>query len=301
MTISIYCSPTDLRIVVGTANESRVRVEQFVEVPLPAGAMINGIITNVDAMTRFLKDVDTVHGPFKGDATVVVESNLVRTKLLTVPKAPERQVAAFVASEMQELSDGQVDEAFDYSVLGPGAEGGLDVLGVAVGRAMLAAYIGVVGNADFKLKKIDVGTNALIKAVRYLPQIAAGTNLLAVLDSNIMAISLFENGEYRITKKHRLLAPENTDARRQEAGNHLSSMIQFQKSQHMDSEIRTIFITGVSSERVQALAAATGYLHLPFEEIQLDHHLELTGKAAYAQDGFEIAKYIYNIGALIGK
>jgi len=263
--------------------------------------MINGIITNADALSRFLGDVAKVHGPFKGDTTVVVESNLVRTKRLTVPDAPSRQVTAFVTSEMQELSDGDNDEAYDYAVLGNGSKGGLDVLGVAVGRAMLSTYISTFANTDFKLRKIDVGTNALIKAVRYLPQLSAGTNLLAVLDSNSLAISLFENGEYRITKKHRLLAPEMTDARRQEAGNHLSSMIQFQKSQHMDSEIRAIFITGVSTARIQALAAATGYLHLPFEEIQLDHHLELVGQAAYAAADFEIAKYIYNIGALIGK
>jgi len=305
MSVSIFCSPTELRLVVGSANNNRVKIEEFHELPLPETTMINGIITNPDSLLRYLKDVQKVRGPFGQDAVIVLESNLVRTKIMTIPKVAPRQVTLFVTDELKALADdaSAAEEIYDYSIIGDNSNtGGLDVLGVAVGRPLLKPYLETFGASGFKIKKIDVGVNALIKIIdSYVPQLKADTNLFMFIDAKVLFITLFEDGGLRIIKKYRLIGEEGTLEYNQEIANHLSAMVQFQMGQHHEAGIHSIYTAGMAPERLAGLAGVVSYLNIPIEDIQLDNHLDFVGKAGFDGSEFRLSKYLLNIGGLLGK
>jgi hypothetical protein len=297
----LYCSPTHLRLLVGNVSGQKATIDEFHEIPLPEQSMINGIITNKDAMTRFFQEVSQRFGPFSQDATLLIESNNIRTKLMVLPAVDERKLLGFVQQEFDEISE-EGDDIFDFTVLGPNKQkGGLEVLGITAGKVMLQNYIDVLENANFKLKRIDVGANALMKITKFIPQLKTNSNVLAHVDDSTLSVTLFEKGVYRISQKYRLLNPTGTPERNSEVAGNISSMVQFQRSQHSSISIDGVYILGVAHGLMPDFAERAQFLELPLFELSLDSQITLTGKASFDQQQFVSAKYLFNIGALIKK
>jgi hypothetical protein len=299
MNVALYCSPTQLILLVGNVNGQKATIDDFKAIPLPERSMINGVITDKDVMTRFLHEVSQRFGPYNQDAVLVLESNNIRTKIMTLPKVKENKLLGFVQRDFGEISESG-DDVFDFTVLRQnGPEGGLEVLGIAAGKVLLQNYIDVFKAAGFKLKRIDVGSNALAKIAGFVPQLQSNNSILVHMDGMTLTITLFEQGAYRISQKYRLLNAAETDARRREVVGNISSMVQFQKSQHRDFSIDAIHVLGVLPEQMPAFAEATRFLEIPVFELSLNSQIKLTGKANFDQASFVSSKYLYNLGAMI--
>jgi Tfp pilus assembly PilM family ATPase len=302
MSVSLYCSATDLRLLVGSANGRQAKIEQFVDAPLPENAMINGIITGQDTMTRFLTEINDANGPFKQDAVLCVESSLIRSRVITVPKVPEQQMLKFVTDELSSSSDPDADDVFDFAVLGPNAaKGGIDVLAIAAGRALLATYIEVFEDAGFKIKRIDVGTNALIKIASYSPHLTDDVDLLALIDGHTLFLVLFDNGRFMLMKKYRLMSEAGTPQWFSEISNNFSALVQFQKTQNSERDIHAVHVVGATEETIAAFKQAVGYLQVPILPLDISDSLRLSGKASFEQNAFQASRFIFNIGTLMGR
>jgi hypothetical protein len=301
MNVSLYCSSAQLLLLVGTASGQQATVDEFQVIPLPEQSMINGVITNKDAMARFFKAVSQQFGPYKQDAILVLESNNIRTKIMTLPRVRERKLLDFVRQDFGEISE-EGGDVFDFTVLGPNrTEGGLEVLGIAAGKLLLQNYIDVLHGAGFKLKRIDVGSNALRKMARFIPQLQSSSSVLVHIDDMSLAITLFEQGNYRISQRYRLLNPPGTAERQREVSSNISSMVQFQKSQRRDISIDAIYMLGVPQQNMPTFVEATRFLEIPVEWLSLDSQIKLTGKANFDQEHFDSSKFLYNFGAMIRK
>jgi hypothetical protein len=263
--------------------------------------MINGIITNKDAMTRFFREVSTKLGPFTQEATLLIESNNIRTKLMTLPAVKESKLLEFVQRQFDEIS-AEGDDVFDFTVLGPNKkQGGLDVLGITAGKVMLKNYMDVLGDAGFRLKRIDVGANALMKITTFIPQLKTNSNVLAHVDDASLSVTLFEAGAYRISQKYRLSNPPGTSERNGEVASNISSMVQFQRGQHQGVTIDGVYILGIPSVLMSDFAERARFLELPLYGLALDSQISLTGKANFNQQQFVSSKFLYNIGSMIKK
>jgi type IV pilus assembly protein PilM len=299
MLVSLYCSPTQLLLLVGSTNDQRATVDEFQVIPLPEQAMINGVITNKDVMARFFQEVSRQLGPYKQDTVLVLESNNIRTKIMTLPKVNERKLLNFVRQDFDEISE-EGGDVFDFTVLGPNtAEGGLEVLGIAAGKLLLQNYIDVLHSADFKLKHIDVGSNALRKIADFIPELKSSNSVLVHIDDAALSITLYEQGNYRISQRYRLLNPPHTMERQQEVSSNISSMVQFQKSQRRDVSIDAVYVLGVPPQNMPAFIEATRFLEIPVQGLSLDDQIKLTGKANFEQANFVSSRFLYNFGAMI--
>ncbi|MDR0346861.1 MAG: pilus assembly protein PilM [Coriobacteriales bacterium] len=299
MDVSLYCSPTRLLLLVGSVNGQKATIDEFKVVPLPEQSMINGVITDKDTVTRFFQAVTQQFGPYRQDAVLVLESNNIRTKMMTLPRVKEDKLVSFVRQDFGEISE-ESDDVFDFTVIGEnGPEGGLEVLGIAAGRVLLQNYIDVLRAAGFKLKRIDVGSNSLRKIASFIPQLGSDNSILVHIDDVTLGITLYEQGMYRISQKYRLLNAPGTDARRNEVVNNISSMVQFQKSQHRDFSINAIHVLGLPSNDMPIFVEATRFLEIPVFELSFDSQIKLTGKAHFDQATFLSSQYLYNLGAMI--
>ncbi|MDR0350948.1 MAG: hypothetical protein LBH64_05280 [Coriobacteriales bacterium] len=299
MMLSLYCSATHLRLLIGSVSGQKATVDEFRELALPEQSMINGIITNEDAMLRFFDGVTQEFGPYRQDVALVIESNNIRTRLMTLPAVKEARLSLFVKQEFGEISE-ETDDIFDFTVLGPDRKrGGLEVLGIAAGKVLLRNYINVLERAGLKLKRIDVGTNVLTKLARFVPQLGSSNSILVHDDDGSLTISLFEQGAYRISQRYRLLNAQGTPERFREIASNISSMVQFQTSQRRDINIEAIHVLSENPEQLPQLAEATQFLEIPLVALDLDAQLRLTGKASFDQRLFSASKYLYNIGTLV--
>jgi hypothetical protein len=297
--LSLYCSPSHLRLLVGSVSGPQATVDEFREIPLPERSMINGIITDTDAIRRFFDGVSQEFGPYRQSTTLVIESNNIRTRLMTLPAVKEKRLPAFVQQEFDEIS-GEEDDVFDFAVLGPDRQqGGVEVLGIAAGHALLKSYIGVLEATGFRLRRIDVSTNALVKAAQFVPQLRSSSSILVHADGSSLTITLFEQGVYRISQKYRLMHAPDAPGHFLEVADKLSSMVQFQKSRHRDLSIETVHVLAESAGHLQGIIEATRFLELPVVALDLDAQVRLRGRASFDQGLFSSSRYLYNIGTLV--
>jgi hypothetical protein len=199
--------------------------------------------------------------------------------------------------------DGTADEdIFDYAVLTPKLPGGgTRILAVAVGRAMLLSYRNALLGAGWNLKVIGIGMGAEIRLAGILPQLSSGSSILSEIDGRNLTLTLFENGNFLINNKHRLLNAEDTPEWTAEIGNHISSMIQFHKSQRSDFEITNAYFTGVTPVQTAQLATALSYLGIHIGDLDLSDKIKIANRSAAAskQAEFAAGKYLLNLGNLL--
>jgi hypothetical protein len=299
MNISLYCSPTQLLMLVGSVNGQEATVEEFKAIPWPTHLMTNGVITDRDAMAGFLQDISQRLGPWKQDAVLILEGANIRSRVMTLPAVRENRLLPFVQRDFDEISE-EAGDVFDFTVLGrKGTEDGLEVLGVAINRALLQNYRDVFMAADFRLRRIDVGSNTLAKLTGFIPQLRSGNSILVQVDGAELAVTFFEQGMYRFTQRYRLSHAAVSVERDQEVIDHISSVVQFQKSLNRDIAITVIHVLGITSERLPTFIEQADCLAIPVAGLFLDEQIKLTGKAHFEQAGFVSSKYLHNIGAMI--
>lgn len=300
---SIYCSPTQVKIVMGSAENKSIKVDNYAVALIPEGAMINGIITDEDAMINLLTDLNDQYELDKDDTLLVIESNSILTKTMDVPPVSEHQVLEFVAREFSQYGEeeGEAEKIYDYTVIDPQAEsGGATILAVGVSKGLIESYQRVFVSAGYNLKGINIGINAQIKIASFIPQLQTGTYVLAQIDGKNLAFTLFNEGEYSLTNKYRLMNMAGTPEWFSEIGDNMSSMIQFNKGQRDTNDITAAYFVGISATEVDALSSNLQYLNIEMSELKFDGHVVysdvVTGKG-----GFSAGNFLYNIGNLLKK
>lgn len=302
MYVTVFCSPTHLKVVIGTGDSRAIKVDDFGMFSLPEGAMINGIITDEETMIRFLSDIGKSMGVFRKETLLVIDTNSIRSKVMDLPVVSEQKILEFVTQELASFSGEETNDVFDYAVLnGRLPDGGARVLGVAVDRSVLQVYRNTLTSAGFNLKSVNIGVNALIKLVNIVPELSAGASILAVMDDRNMSLSLFERGEYKITHKYRIYSAEDTPDWRQEIGGNISSMIQFHKGQRPEEDISAVFFAGLSAARTGALTGPLSYLGIEVGMLDLSPRIKYTGKAAKSGIEFVPGQNLLNLGTLLKK
>ena len=300
MNVSLYCSPTHLKLVVGSADSTAIKVDDYGAFPLPEGAMINGIITDEEAMINYLSTIGAAMGGFKHEALLVIDANSIRSKVMDMPVVSGQKMLEFIASDLGAFNEEGNNDVFDYAVLnGKLPEGGARILAVAVDREILQVYRNTFSSAGFNLKGINIGVNALIKLSRILPQLKTGARILAAVDDRNLTLSLFENGDYKITNKYRLLNTESTPEWRQEIGNNISSVIQAHKGQRPVEDISAVFFAGLSPEETESLTEPLAFLDIETDMLDVASFINLTGKAAQNNGGFDPGQNLLNLGTLL--
>ncbi|MDR0875332.1 MAG: hypothetical protein LBN12_03885 [Clostridiales Family XIII bacterium] len=303
MSVSLYFSPTHLKLTVGSGDRGGFKIDDFGMYDLPDGAMINGIITDEENLTRFLAEIGSALGVLKQEARLVIANNSIRSKIIDVPAVSEQRTLEFIGRELGAVDGTEEEDVYDYAVLIPKLPGGgTRILAVAVGKSMLLSYRNALTGAGWNLKVIGIGMGAEIRLAGILPQLSTGSCILTEVDGKYLRLTLFENGNYLITNRHRLLNADDTTEWFGEIGNHLSSMIQFHKSQRTDFEITNAYFAGVTTTQVAQLATALAYLGVHIGNLDLADKVKLTGKiSAEKQSAFDPGKYMLNLGMLLKK
>ncbi|MDR3308178.1 MAG: hypothetical protein LBS58_04700 [Coriobacteriales bacterium] len=306
---SVYCSPTHLKLLVGTVGKQSIKVEDLFEVRLPEGGMINGIITNDAVMTDFFDMVAKQYGAtnsgfmssrfLKNPTQLVIHTNSIQTKVMEVPPVAEAQVREFIKRDFVQYSDEAPDDLYDYTVLNPKLPtGGAEILAASVGRGLLESYRTCLLSANYNLKGINIGTNCLVKLVSHLPQLAYQSFVLTQVDREVQNITLFLNGTFRLTNRYRLVNEPNTPEWLAEIANNLMSMLQFNQAQRAHAEVKQVYFAGLADELLAQLAANFSYLKIEIAKLDLSGSIEFSTKVSDA-GLLDPGSFLFNLGSLV--
>jgi Tfp pilus assembly PilM family ATPase len=291
-----------MKFVSGDADARSVKIHDFAELPLPPGGMINGIITNEDVMAGFFAWAKADYALDKAPASLVVNNNSIQAKAMEIPPVSGDMALEFIRREYGWHGEGgRDDNVYDYAVLSPkGANGGVRILAVGVARELLESYRRVFERAGLNLKHIDVGLSCHIKAARFMPQFREGCVMLVFVDGRTVTLTLFENGDYVISNRYRLIHACDDPAITNEIGGNISSMVQFNKTQKDSAAISAAYVAGVGESHVNVLRSSLTYLGMDIQRFDMAGHISMrTGGAPEGAEGFDPGAYLLNIGDLL--
>lgn len=125
-------------------------------VPLPQGAIAEGAIQDPPTVIAAIKDAVAQAGIKTRDAVIGICGRELIIKKIEVPEVPEKEMAGAIQLEAEHHIPFAVDEVFlDHHIVGR-REGVMDLILVAVKKAKVTEYAGIVEEAGFTPVVVDV-------------------------------------------------------------------------------------------------------------------------------------------------
>ncbi|MCD7727421.1 MAG: pilus assembly protein PilM [Ruminococcus sp.] len=292
MAVSIFISNNFINVTAGSLQKNKLNVTKCIKTPIQEDLVINGIIMNEDRLADALKNIWADNGGLAKSAKLVVSSTSVLVKKLRVPAVNDRKLLDIIKDEYSEVENYN-NLVYDYRVLNPKVkEGGMEVLACACEREFIESYISLFEKSGITLEAITPALSSIINTTSLYKDLSHGTYVIANLDGNNLANTLFVNGEYYYSSRSRLLEDFGTEDADNEMYRILSSLIQFNKSQKTGFDVTNIFFTGDINEQSTQIGA------------QLSRALEVkvgtldAKDVSNIQDRYQFNKLFYTLGNL---
>lgn len=249
----VYFSNDGIQVLQGTIKGERLNISHFKTLPVETGALINGVITNEEAVKETIAEALKESPHLFKNMKLVIDSSLIATKNVEVPKLKPRELAAVAATEFEDTAGNYDALVVDYAHI-PGPTGN-NLFCCGVEKRVLESYVTLFASLKIQIKSIDVGLNTLIQYVSATKDYKGMTVALNILDGKNLVSLLFENGIYIFSNRSRLLSERGTDAFADELLGKLSSLIQFNKSQKSEYTLNMSLYAGLDEYELNGLRA----------------------------------------------
>lgn len=243
---SVYISNGSVHVVKGNAAGRKVSIQSINETDIAEGCILNGVITDPAGLKQSLEsariDAKSIN--------VVIDGSSVITKLIEVPMLKDQKsLISIIADNFQDIENRE-NMITDYMVLDPKNEaGGATVLATMVERDFLTEYIELFQSLGLKIESIDIALACMIKYIMNINRLFEETFVYAVVDRNMLMLTLFVDGNYRFSRRVRLMADlNNKDELFDELARVLMNLIQFNKSEKTNHDITDFYFSGFLPE-----------------------------------------------------
>lgn len=297
----IFISTENIQVIKGSCDKSdMIKVDDFKNYSLLEGAMINGVITDEQAVKDVLEQIKQEG---VNTARLVLDSGQIIVKNLTVPFLKKKEILEVVKDELASVDQNHEDLVYDYSVLQDKFEDeqtGGEILCCGIERKLLSSYIDLFDNVGIKLKSVDVSVNALQKLTQELVDFEHKTYIISVIDGNNLSSYLFEDNHYTFSNRTRLFSERGTEAFTLEMNSNISQLLQFNKAKRSPYTIECTYFCGLRDDEEPMV----------FESIKQNLNIGSqpfpNSKIVYLTDAskgftFQLHDYIYPVGSLIRK
>ena len=223
-----------------------MNIQSINETDIAEGCILNGVITDPAGLKQSLEsariDAKSIN--------VVIDGSSVITKLIEVPMLKDQKsLISIIADNFQDIENRE-NMITDYMVIEPKNEaGGATVLATMVERDFLTEYIELFQSLGLKIESIDIALACMIKYIMNINRLFEETFVYAVVDRNMLMLTLFVDGNYRFSRRVRLMADlNNKDELFDELARVLMNLIQFNKSEKTNHDITDFYFSGFLPE-----------------------------------------------------
>lgn len=245
LTAHVYISNRAVQVITaGESKNNKLHVAAYYEEQFEEGSILNGIIMNSYALQNTITDMWKKYNLPVKDVRLVVNGSSITTKHMKIPQIAPKNIPGFIRTEFKDLDNIQ-NMLIDYSVVVPrNADGSCSIFAVLSPREFITSYIDLFRESKIELSVIDLQQNAVIKLMKHFKSLIDKTYAVFILDRNTLVECLFSNNDFVMTRRSRIFAAPEEDSFRREIGQHINSIIQFNKSEQTGSDITDIFLCG---------------------------------------------------------
>ncbi len=249
MSYSVYISTDNLVIVKGKSNQKRIVVQSYSLLPLPEGAVINGMVINEEIVREKLIQARSEGILPRKNVRLVFDRSSILIKMLRVPEMSHLQVLNFLENTFSTASNVREKLLYDYTLIEmekTKGEGNL-ILGTAIEKSFIEEYIRLFSGAGIKLSSISIALNSIIQYQKTFNPGRRKTYILLFITGENVFLVMFCNGYYNISNRYRLNSKKGSPQSLMELNHILSSIIQFNKAQKENLDIEYVAISGLQN------------------------------------------------------
>lgn len=243
MATILYLSNRLVQVVEARAKGKTVVVQNIWQGETPEGSLINGIITDEDAFTSWIKAFFLKNRLPRKDIALVINSTQFNNKVLEFPKIKDSEIRKMVPREFSE--NRTENTLFTYFTLDEGATRKMKILATAVEKGFLTSYINFFKQAGIEVTSIDSAIGCMVRLFMNSPEIHKKTCLVQVLDGREVVSMLFVRGVYFYSQKNRLFTQDSIDTDMQKELVAITDRIlQFAAAQQIKEPINILYLCG---------------------------------------------------------
>lgn len=292
MATSIYISNERIDIVKGSVKSKKIKIKNVIDIPITEGAIINGIITDENEISKKLKEAFEKNPSLDKNILLTVDSGSIYVKKLTVPALSARKLSGIIRDNFSEI-EGYEDLLYDFATLDmQDKKDGVLVLACAVERELLQSYYDIFEKLNIKIKKINISHACAISLISRVT-LLNNTFVISILDKNNISNLLFVNGIYSYSNRTRLVEQRGTEECAAEISSILSSLIQFNKSEKNGTDIESFYFCGINETETGLFETLSRDLERNVSEFKTQDNI------VFCNDKSSVAEHFYAIGNLI--
>jgi type IV pilus assembly protein PilM len=203
--VGLDISTSGVRLVeLADAGKGVLRLERYASEPLPRGAVVDGNIENIEAVSDAVLRVWKKSGSKIRHVALGMPPAAVITKKIILPAGlPEDQLEVQVESEASQYIPFALDEvSLDFDVIGPAANSveDMEVMLAAARREKVEDRVAIAEAAGLSATVMDIESYAARAAVHRATEGMAGTNAeqivaLFQIGAQSTHISVLQNGD----------------------------------------------------------------------------------------------------------
>lgn len=293
-TVSFYISNTSIKAVSAVTGRKKSTIHKACRRNIPEGLIINGIITDENALCRELKQFCHENSLHTDNSILTISGKNIMSKIVNVPQTGSRNILKLIKNEFSDVENIQ-NYVFDYTVINPSnPDNTASLLACAADSDTIKSYDELFKNAGIKIKSMNIAVNAAVKLMRNFSGTEKTTCLLAVMDGNTLSPYLFTDGIFNFSNTSRLIQERGTEALINETAGIISSFIQFSKTLRNQSDISDVYFCGMNEQESRMCSRISGMLGINAAVLP-----RCCQDIVSYPDNFRISEYIYNTGNLM--
>ncbi len=253
MATACYLSNHNMQIVDGSYEGGHLKIQKSDNYEIPAGALINGVITDEENVLEVLKQVKTTG---VDDMSIVIDSGKILVKNEVIPKMKPKEIQALCKNELADLHNDDLDLVYDYRIIrdklpdGPGME----VMFIAVETALIESYISVFKTVGIKINRIDISINAISKLCSIYPELNQKNYILVLVDENDVTSYLFYEGRFVVSNRSRIFTQRGKMGFVSELSTKINQLMQFKLDGQSEIKPEKVYIVGLENDDNEAKA-----------------------------------------------
>ncbi len=286
----VYFSNEGIQIIQGAMKRGQLIVSHFQTLPFETGTLINGVITNEEAVKQIIVEAMQANKKLFKNMKLIIDSSLIATKNVEVPKLKPKEMAELAITEFEDSAANYEELLVDYSII-PVPEG-QNMFCCGIEKRVLASYIDLFKSLKIPVQSIDVGLNTIIQYITASRDYRGMTFAVNVIDGKNLVSILFENGVYVFSNRTRLMAERGTTAFCEELSEKLSALIQFNRAQRSEYVLNMSVYAGMDEDELEILKSVIFDPAINLFIIPQTSNIKIGFKI---EEVFDFGKFIYPI------
>lgn len=242
MSVVIYLSNDQIKVIVGTEKGGRATVERTYLAQAPEGSIINGQVTEEEVFTAFLRDFWDKNGLPKKQVKLVLGSAGMVTRMIQVPKMSHKKIMEYLPREFTAVERTKVPV---YGYVKMSSEGSMyQILAAMADKSFLDSHVKRFKDMGIQIGTLAMETMAGIYMFQHLPYLKDKTCMVIVLDGMNLFNVLYVDGTYYQLSRSRIFSEKGTPSFGIECAKIVSSQQQFLNTRQVEGGITNVYVCG---------------------------------------------------------